>query len=173
MSRLLTVTIAFLLLAGSAVAQAAKPGPRAMGKRPGPGRRAIIVDRWNRMSPEERDKALGKLPPARREHIERQLERYNNLTPEERRELRQRYETFNQLPPVRQEQARKLFRRFSMLPAERRQPLREEFDSLRAMPEADRRARLNSDEFRGKYSGREQDLLRDLTGLLSPATPEQ
>ena len=45
--------------------------------------------------------------------------------------------------------------------------LRGEFENLRAMPESDRRARINSDEFRNKYNAREQKFLGDLSGLLS------
>ena len=58
---------------------------------------------------------------------------------------------------------------FATLPADRQGTVRQEFESLRAMPEADRRSRMNSDEFRNKYNPREQQFLRDFSGLLSPA----
>jgi hypothetical protein len=35
------------------------------------------------------------------------------------------------------------------------------------MPEADRNARINSDEFRNKYNANEQSILRDFSSLLS------
>jgi Protein of unknown function (DUF3106) len=126
------------------------------------------VDRFNRMPPEERQKALEKLPPERRKRLEEQLDQYNHLTPEQRRQERLRYQAFNQqFPPDKQNQARRLFRQFGELPAERQGPLRKEFESLRALPDAERRARINSDEFRSKYDSHEQRILRDLSGLVS------
>ena len=125
------------------------------------------VDRFNLMSPEERKRALEKLPPERRKRIEEQLNQYNHLTPEQRRQERLRYQAFNQqFPPDKQNQARRLFRQFGELPQERRGPLRKEFESLRGMPEADRRARINSDEFRSKYDSHERKILSDLSGLV-------
>ena len=100
--------------------------------------------------------------------FEEQLKHYNSLTPAERREERSRYQAFNQFPPEKQNQARRLFRQFGELPQERQGPIRQEFEHLRALPEAERRARINSDEFRNKYDSHEQKFLSDLSGLLSP-----
>ena len=126
------------------------------------------VDRFNRMPPEDRQKALEKLPPERRKRLEDQLNQYNHLTPEQRRQERLRYQAFNQqFPPDKQNQARRLFRQFGELPAERQGSLRKEFESLRALPDTERRARINSDEFRSKYDSHEQKILRDLAGLVS------
>jgi hypothetical protein len=127
------------------------------------------LDRFNRMPPDERQKALAKLPPERRKKIEDQLNQYKSLTPEQRRDLRSRYQAFNQFPPEKQNQARRLFRQFGELPEQRQGVIRKEFENLRAMPEADRRARINSDEFRSKYNSHEQKFLSDLSGLLKPA----
>src|SRR5262245_26492977 len=156
--------LAFALV-GNLDAQRPKGGPPGATARKG---NRNIVDKWNRMTPDERQKALEKLPPERRQKIEQQLNRYNNLSPEERRQLRNRYQMFNQLPPEKQNQARRLFRLFGELPQERQGMVRGEFETLRAMPEADRRARMNSDEFRNKYNSREQKILGDLSGLLAP-----
>jgi hypothetical protein len=76
------------------------------------------------------------------------------------------------MPPERQERARQLFRRFNQLPDERRAMVRSEFESLRALPEDERRARMNSDEFRGKYKPSEQEFLQELTSVMAPAPPE-
>jgi hypothetical protein len=138
-------------------------GPPAAGKN-----RRTIIDRWNRMSPEEQQKALAKLPPDRRQKFEQQLNQYKNLTPEQRRDMRSRLQMFNQLPPEKQNQARRVWGQFGKLPQDRQPLLRNEFENLRAMPEAERSARINSDEFRNKYNANEQSVLRDFSGLLSP-----
>ena len=111
---------------------------------------------------EQRDR----LPPERRQKIEEQLERYQSLTPEQREQLRFRAQMFNQLPPEKQDEARRLFRQFNQLPPDRQAPLREEFRALRGMSEADRAARFESEEFRGKFDNREQRFLRALSGLM-------
>lgn len=154
---------------GAGKAKKAPAQPRAAGQGKNGQPKRNIVDRFNRMPPEERNKALAKLPPERRDRIEQQLGQYKNLSPDERRQLRSRYQMFNQLPPEKQNRARKLFQQFGQLPEERQKPLREEFASLRGMSEPDRRARINSEEFRKKYSGREQKFLNELSGVLSPA----
>lgn len=160
MFRLCSIAVLMVTLVANLAAQRPKDAaPRKKGER-------TAVDRFNRMSPEERQKALAKLPPERRKRIEDRLNRYNSLTPDQRRELRYRYQAFNQLPPDKQNQARRLFRQFGELAPERQAPLRQEFESLRSMPDAERRARMNSDEFRNKYDGHEQKLLGDLSGLL-------
>ncbi len=82
--------------------------------------------------------------------------------------MRSRLQAFNQLPPEKQNQTRRLFRQFGELPQERQEPVLKEFENLRVLPEAERRARINSDEFRNKYNSHEQRILGDLSGLLSP-----
>jgi len=61
---------------------------------------------------------------------------------------------------------RKTFRRFNNLPEDRRQPVRQELRQLRGMSEADRNARMNSEEFRSKYSAGERQILENLTVLV-------
>jgi Protein of unknown function (DUF3106) len=151
-----------IILAASLAAQPA--GRVAPGPRVGPA----IIERWSRMTPQQRDRALAKLPPERRRKIEEQLDRYQSLSPEQRDQLRFRAELFNRLPPERQDIARRLFRQFNQLPADRQALLRDEFNSLRAMPEADRRARVQSDDFSSRYNNREQMFLRQFSRLLSP-----
>jgi len=93
-SLLLTASLAAQAPAGPAQKRVPPPGPR-------PGRQAALIERWSNMTPEQRSKALDRLPPERREKIEAQLNRYQNMTPEQREQLRFRAQLFNQLPPER------------------------------------------------------------------------
>ncbi len=129
--------------------------------------REMMLERWSRMTPEERQRALEKLPPERRERIEQQLKRYQSLSPEERQRLRARMEAWDRLPPEERDQRRELFRRFSSLPDDRRPVVRREFNYLRNLPEADRQARIASEAFRSRYSADEQRLLREITEKLA------
>jgi uncharacterized protein DUF3106 len=104
------------------------------------------LERFAKMSPEERREQLAKLPPERRQQLERRLERYQNLPPEQREQLQRRYEAFQSLPPPRQ------------------LAVRGELLNLRRMSPAERRARLDSPEVRQYFSPEEQRLLRAAMG---------
>ena len=129
------------------------------------------IDRWNQMSPEERERALSRLPPARARVIRERIRRYNQLPEREKQALRERYQRFSQLPPDKQAIVRQRMQEFRQLPLARRPVIRREVDQLRAMPEAQRRARLNSEEFRSRFSLQEQQIVRDIAEIL-PAPPK-
>src|SRR5580704_12830053 len=173
MDRSLYLSVVVLLgLASSLLGQHtmghAPPKAPAAGA-PGSGKnRRTIIDRWNRMSPEEQQKALAKLPPDRRKKFQEQLDQYKSLTPEQRRDMRSRLQMFSQLPPEKQNQARRVWGQYGKLQPDRQPLVRNEFENLRSMPEVERNARINSDEFRSKYNANEQSILRDFSGLLSP-----
>lgn len=124
------------------------------------------IERLSKMTPQEREQALAKLPPERRQDARRRLEAFQRLSPEERERLGRGLERFRDLPPEQQARVRRLFRQFNEVPAERRPALRRELNRLRQMDEEERRAHLNSDEFRGKHSVAEQQLLSELSEAL-------
>jgi hypothetical protein len=136
----------------------AKEGPRAEAKEAPPN-----IERWNRMTPEERGQALAKLPPERRRELQQKLQEFRNLPPEQKQQLGERYRAFSQLPPQQQNHARELFRQFNSLPEDRRPVVKQEYEQLRTMPESERNARMNSEAFRSRYSSSEQQMLRDLS----------
>ncbi len=160
---------------------AAAPAAEVQVRRPGAGPRVArpplrppgktVLERLEKMTPEQRNRVLSKLPPERRKKVEEGLERFHQLPPSEQAQLRNRLERFDQLPPERQAAARRLFARFNQLPEDRRQLLGEEFRLLRNLDDPDRRARINSDEVRSRFTLAEQQLLQDFVGLLVPLTP--
>lgn len=124
------------------------------------------IDEFARMSPEQREKTLAKLPPERAEKLRKQLDEYSKMTPQQQAAAREQLAAFRNLPPQRQEEMRKAFSNFSRQPVERQQVIREELDQLRGLPEADRQARLNSPEFQGLFTNNERKIIRDMSGLL-------
>ena len=159
---------ALVLLVAVALASPAGLGQRRDGGRPNRDPQFRMLDRLNRMTPEQLERFLGSLPPERRNRIERRLERYRELPPEERERLRNRYQRFRQLPPERQDEVRRLFRRFSDVPPARRPEIRREFMRLRGMSDLARRSRIESEEFRRRYSPEERRLIEDLAGSFLP-----
>ena len=125
------------------------------------------VERWIRMPPAERQRALAKLPPERRRLIQERIRQYQQLSPEERQALRQRYDRFSELPADKQNQARALFRQFRALPEDRRRAMQRELQQLRSMPEADREKRMAGEDFRNRFSPSEKLMLQDLARAFS------
>ena len=106
------------------------------------------------MNLEERKKALQKLPLERRKKLESRLREYDRLTPAQKAKL--------QLSVEQQAHLRRLYQRFNNFPLERQDALRTEVQKMQALSAPDRRARMNSDEFRNRYNQREQALLAEL-----------
>ena len=136
-----TLGAALLLVGagGPALAQAKKA---AVLPRP-PALPTPVLRRLSQMTPEQRQKALARLPPERRERVEQQLSRLDALPPDQRASVIQRYDEFQALPRDRQA------------------TVRAELQALRRMPLLQRRARLNSPEFQQTFSPEEQRLLRE------------
>ena len=158
-------------LAGQAAFAQPKKSPNLNQPAPRPDAFSV-VERFERMTPQQRQRFLGKLPPERKQQFEDRLGRYERMTPEQRQQVREQYELFRGLPKERQDALRRTFRQFNELPAGRRRVLQREYQRLRKLAGEDRRARINGDEFRNRYSLAEQQLLDDLAKLLPPPAPE-
>jgi hypothetical protein len=72
------------------------------------------------------------------------------------------------LPPQRQNQVRRSLQQFRALPDDRKATIRQELGRLSAMPDEDRRARMNSEEFRNRYSPAEQQMIGNLSEVVAP-----
>ncbi len=101
------------------------------------------VERLANMTPEQRQKILERIAPARREKIEIQLAKLDQLPPEQRAQLLQRYEMFQGLPQDRQV------------------AIRLELQMLRKMSTPRLRERFSSPEFQQSYTADEQKILRE------------
>jgi hypothetical protein len=129
-----------------------------------PGERAL--ERLERMTPEQRSKALANLPPRRRQEIEQKLDEFDRMPPEERLRVRNQLERMNRLPPQRQNQVRRSIRQFQDLPDDRKLLVRRELDRMAAMPDDARRAYMNTEEFRNRYTPNEQQMMQNLAEIL-------
>ncbi len=127
-----------------------------------PTQHTAPLEQFQRMSPQEREQELAKLPADRREKMQRQLEHYDQLTPAQREKL----DWFNHLAPDRKDAFRKAFQKFQAQPPERQQALREELRNLRSMSESERNARIESPDFRGRFNENEQHILSEMAVTL-------
>ncbi|MEQ1885125.1 MAG: DUF3106 domain-containing protein [Bryobacteraceae bacterium] len=143
--------LAAALAAGVAISpafgQAYPAGPAAKRRPIAPLAAGRALELLETMSPEEREKALAKLPPARRIQIEARLRRLEALPESERQQLRQRFQDFERLTSDRQD------------------ALRLEIQALRSMRPVMRRRRVMSQAFQRQYSSEEQRILRQALGF--------
>jgi hypothetical protein len=158
--------------APSAFAQARRGGmnrpkpPRP--EKPAKPAKTTPIDEFQTMSPQERQKALERMPPAQRQKLEERLQKFNELPAEQQRTLKNMYTRLHELPSGRQDAVRKSMNQFFEQSPERRQAMREELKGISALPEQDRVARMASPEFRSKFNGKEQGIVRDMSELLPP-----
>jgi len=148
------------VMAGAAAAQNAPDSstetqPPARQQR----RSRNLIDRWNQMSPAERERELAKLPPERAAAIRERIRKYNEMPHADKEALREGYDIFAQLPAEKQELVRQSLREFRRLPQDRQDEVHRAFMELRVLPEAQRTARLNSEEFHGKFTMMERQIL--------------
>jgi Protein of unknown function (DUF3106) len=128
------------------------------------------IDRWNQMSPEERERALSKLPPEKAKQIRERIQRYNALPPQEKLALGERYRRFEELPPEQQENVRQCLKDIRQMRVERRAMVGAEIRQLWAMPEDHRRARLNSDDLRSRFTPRERQIIETIGENFAPSS---
>ena len=106
---------------------------------------APAVERFLQMSPDEQERALSQLPAERRQQVELQLSRLQQLSPDQLQRLHDVYPAFLNLRPAR------------------RQAVRQEIQELRMLRPVERKDRLNSDA--RDFSLEEMDILRRVTGI--------
>lgn len=112
------------------------------------------------------ERILSRLPPERREKVERRLQEYERLTPEQREKLHERYESFRQLLPQQQNAVRDTYRQFNDLPPPRKTEIRRELARWQNCSPEQRRNRMESEEIRGQFSPEERQILSDMGNLL-------
>jgi hypothetical protein len=142
--------------------------------RPNPAQAPGIgnVRRLAEMTPQERQKALAALPADRREAVMKRLQAFQQMTPAERQRAEFELGRLQKLPQQKQNQVRRSIRQFTDLPEDRRAAIGPELDRLSAMPDEERRARMNSEEFRNRYSPAEQQMMSNIAEVL-PHREEQ
>ena len=101
------------------------------------------IQRWRRLSPEEREKVLRNyehwldLPPKRQEELRYEFEDWRYMPEKKREKLKKRYERFRRLPPEERRQWREKFNENYKLSPEEKKALREQLRKKRS----DRRRR--------------------------------
>jgi hypothetical protein len=144
------------------------PGPN----HPGKNQEHLLqwMNRHSNLTPEQQQKALERepgfhdLPADTQQRMHQRLSQLNNMSPERRRRWLERNEAIAQLSPSERQQVRDAMGQFRGLPPDRKHQVAQAFRELRDMPEQQRQALLNSDQYRSQFNDQE---LGALSGLLS------
>ena len=151
------------VLAAAVLLPCAHAQPHKIGVGARPMKAAGPVEKLAKLPPDQRKKQLEKLPPERRAKVEHQLEDFKKLPPQEQERLKRQAEAFQRMPPQKQQLFRQGMRQFNLLPEARQASLKTELNTLGHLSDAQRRARMNSDEFRNKYTANEKQILDKLS----------
>jgi phage-related protein len=112
------------------------------------------LDRFSKMSPEQQQKELAKLPPARRAAFEKNLDRYQKMTPAQQEHFKENLEAMRSLPKERQE------------------AVKQQITQMRNMPTPELRRYVESEEFQKNFSPDEQKLIRNSVPRSQPKSQQ-
>lgn len=137
-----------------------------LAAQPAPGK--VLIERLRRMTPAERQRALDRMSPERREALERRLNSLDRIQPGVRDSLQHDFESFQKLSPQEKSEFRRTLRDISELPAERRRIVRAAIHHLRKRPPLLHERILNSRNFTERFSEDERKLIRESLRYLEP-----
>jgi hypothetical protein len=142
-----------------AVAAKVPKGPAPRFANPG-----NVVQQLMQMTPEQRERALEKLPPQRQAQIRERLQQFDSLPKQQQERRLAQLRELASLPPETQAVVRRQMQAFNQLPADRKQVVGPEMQRLRRMSEGERQARIASEGFQNRFSPAEQQILSDISG---------
>jgi len=120
------------------------------------------VQRFFRLSPQEREIAIDKMPVPAQESIRKRLAAFDSLPAEERERQLKLYEAVSRLPKDKQNLVNQRIGEFHQLPPDRRQGISRAYQLLSGKPEPVRQSILDSPEFKERFTPAEQRIVVDL-----------
>jgi hypothetical protein len=117
------------------------------------------VDRLLRMPPEQRERAIEKLPPQQQANIRKRLENFDKQTEAQKQRQLEHLDEFWTLPPDKQKLVRDQMNAFKALPDARREEVKKAYVRLsRETPEG-RNTILARPQFRSRFTPAELQIL--------------
>jgi hypothetical protein len=161
----------------SAAQNQSAPSPGNAPKTQAPAARIVNPDsvaaRLMLATPEQRERALARVPADRQQEIRQQLAWFDGLPKEQQDVQVRRLRHYASLPPDQQLIVRLAAQALAKLPGERRQAVRRALAALQTLPQPQRALRMNNPAFRSRFSPDELKIIEDLADgwLLPPAQP--
>lgn len=150
----------------------ARPAPRNGGGAPKVGPRLTPpgspAARLFQATPEERERAIEKLPQAQQERVRNLLKYFDSLPKDQQAIMIRRTERLNALSPEKRRAFQQQMQNMNSLPPDRQQAVRGALRRLQVMPEEQRIKVLNSEQFKSRFSPDEQRMIADLSEVMVP-----
>ena len=144
---------------------------RMPGNRPAPTpliNPGNLVTRLYKASPEERERALEKLPPNMQEQFRNQLRRFDSLTPAQQQMQLKWVERYSALPKAQQDAFKLQWQALGKMTPEERRPIAAALRRLEGMPDEQRRKLLDSEEFKSRFTAEELKMISDISVVMLP-----
>ncbi len=132
-------------------------GPPVIPKAPRPQ-----LQRFLRMTPQEREIFIDKMPVPQQEALRKAAENWEALPQEERDRRLRLFDCLSKLPKDKQDLVDQRLTEFAQLPIARRVMIRNAYQRLSELPEADRQEWLDRPEFKERFTPIEQQIVKDL-----------
>lgn len=126
------------------------------------------VARLYRATPEERDRALEKLPAKMQEQFRTQLEHFDAMPKAQQEILIKRAERFAALTPGQRAIFIQQMEALRKLPEDRRREIGLALRRLQPLSQEDRQKFFETDDFKGKISPEEQKIITGLAEVMTP-----
>ncbi|HYW43399.1 MAG TPA: DUF3106 domain-containing protein [Bryobacteraceae bacterium] len=144
---------------------AQKGGAQTALRLANPGNLAV---RLYQATPEQRERVIEKLPPARQEQARKQLEWFDSLPKEQQARVLQSAQRLASLSPERQREIAQSRQVFLQLPQDRRLAIRGALNRLQNMTPEQRNQVVNSNPFKTRFSPEEQKIIQDFSDIVMP-----
>jgi hypothetical protein len=120
------------------------------------------VQRFLRLTPKEREIAIDKMPVASQDALRKRLAAFDSLPAQEREHRLKLYEAISKLPKATQDLVNDRINEFQKLGQDRRVGIQRAYQLLSGKTEAERRAIVDSPEFKERFTPTEQRIVVDL-----------
>lgn len=143
-----------------------KGAPKAGPRMTNPNSEAARLYRAN---PEQRERALEKLPRNLQQRIRRELEWFDNLPKDQQQTVLKRSERLAALSPEQQRAFTDQLRSLNRLEPERRRMVSQALMRLQRESDEQRKVILGREQFRSRFSAEELQIITDLAAVMLPA----
>jgi hypothetical protein len=122
------------------------------------------LDRWAAMPPREREAALAKLPPAKRENLEQRIARWETMTPAQKERAR----NFAAMPADQKLIVKQHAEWMQQIPQDRRAAVRKEINSLQQLSPEARAAEMEAPSFARRFDTVEREHIGKMVSIMPP-----
>jgi len=136
---IMTTMVVLLVACGISAGQA----PAAAEEMKAPRVRPELLERWEKMTPEEREKMRERMDkwramtPEERERVLKNMERFRKMSPEQRTRLIETRRKWDRVPPEARRKMRRQFDQFRELPPEKRAEIMQQMAAVRKLLKGD------------------------------------